>query len=107
MSLPLFVNTSRGALAAAPEVEAELEACGVQLVTDTCTYLVPLMNPGIEVAMTDSGKWAYYAPGNLGIEVRFALRARVCRDGCQWMIVISTWTSPSPFGAVWTLPRVR
>ena len=72
VQLPVFVNTSRGALAASPTVAAGLQECGVQLITDTCTYLVPLMDPGIKVAMTDSGKWAYYAPGNLGIEVRFA-----------------------------------
>ena len=43
--------------------------------------------------MTDSAKWAYYAPGNLGVEVVFgsledcvesAVAGRVVRDEGLW-----------------------
>jgi hypothetical protein len=43
--------------------------------------------------MTDSAKWAYYAPGNIGAEVVFgsrreclrsALSGRVWRDDALW-----------------------
>ena len=34
------------------------------IVTDTCTYLTPLIGDVSEPVMTDSGKWAWYAPGN-------------------------------------------
>jgi hypothetical protein len=44
--------------------------------------------------MTDSGKWAYYAPGNIGASVVFASTAecvrsavagRVIRDDAAWV----------------------
>jgi predicted aconitase len=51
-------------------VEA-LEAAGVRLVTDTCTYITPILAPEAEVVLTNSAKWAYYAPSNLGLQVAF------------------------------------
>jgi predicted aconitase len=69
--MPFFVNTNRAAVAAAPEVAERLGQRGVTVVTDTCTYITPIIDPSIRVVMTDSAKWAYYAPGNLGIGVVF------------------------------------
>ncbi len=72
---------------------AELEAAGIQLVTDTCTYITPVMVECDGVAMTDSAKWAYYAPGNIGVDVVFgatedcvesAVLGRVVRDDGVW-----------------------
>src|SRR5207244_1733837 len=68
-----YVSTSRGVLA---EVEARgwlpiYERAGVRLVVDTCTYVTPILDPGRRVVMTNSGKWAYYAPGNIGVRVVF------------------------------------
>ncbi|MDW3219907.1 MAG: aconitase X catalytic domain-containing protein [Acidimicrobiales bacterium] len=68
-----FVNTGRDVL---HEIslrgwQAELEQAGVQIVTDTCTYITPIMADVRTYAMTDSAKWAHYAPGNLGIDVVF------------------------------------
>jgi predicted aconitase len=68
--LPIYVNTGREALIASG-VEEALKAAGVIVVTDTCTYLTPIMDPRLKTVMTDSAKWAYYAPGNLGLEVVF------------------------------------
>jgi predicted aconitase len=70
--LPIYINTGRDTAAAVPGTISELEAAGVTVVTDTCTYITPILDPGTRVVMTDSPKWAYYAPGNLGIEVVFA-----------------------------------
>jgi predicted aconitase len=51
------------------------------------------MRTGSGVVMTNSGKWAYYAPGNLGVEVVFgslaecvrsAIEGRVWRDEGLW-----------------------
>lgn len=65
------VNTSRDVMAATPAITL-LRRAGVEIVTDTCTYLKPIMavEPG-KVVMTDSAKWAYYAPANIGAEVIF------------------------------------
>jgi predicted aconitase len=73
----VYVNTGRGVLA---ELEARgwrapLEAAGITLVIDTCTYVTAVMRDLSGAVMTNSGKWAYYAPGNLGIEVAFGSMA--------------------------------
>jgi predicted aconitase len=70
--LPTYVNTSRGAVRERPDLESRLAGSGVTVVTDTCTYLTPIIDPAVRVVATDSGKWAYYAPGNLGVGVIFA-----------------------------------
>ena len=43
----------------------------VRPVVDTCTYLTPILDPTAGAVMTNSGKWAHYAPGNLGFDVAF------------------------------------
>ncbi|MEH6588682.1 MAG: aconitase X catalytic domain-containing protein [Halioglobus sp.] len=50
----------------------DLQQAGLQVVTDTCTYHGSLVKHRAGVIMTASGKWAYYAPGNLGVDVLFA-----------------------------------
>ncbi|MGZ5291280.1 MAG: aconitase X, partial [Actinomycetota bacterium] len=66
---------------------------GVRIVTDTCTYLTPLLGDIDGPVMTDSGKWAWYAPTNLGVDVVFggleecvrsALEGRLVRDDALW-----------------------
>jgi predicted aconitase len=69
----VYVNTGRGVLA---QLEARgwryrLEAAGVILVVDTCTYVTAIIRDLSGAVMTNSGKWAYYAPGNLGVAVAF------------------------------------
>ncbi|MEO8208803.1 MAG: aconitase X catalytic domain-containing protein [Chloroflexota bacterium] len=70
-----------------------LEAVGIEFVTDTCTYVTPILDPACRTVMTDSAKWAYYAPGNIGVEVVFgslrecvwsAAVGRVVRDRELW-----------------------
>jgi hypothetical protein len=46
-----------------------LRGFGATLVTDTCTYITPIIGEVSGVVMTNSAKWAYYAPGNIGVEV--------------------------------------
>jgi predicted aconitase len=67
--IPIYVNTARGTLQA---LEAEgrlndLRAFNVIPVTDTCTYLTPILERLDGTVMTNSGKWAHYAPGNLPV----------------------------------------
>ena len=51
--------------------EERLGQARVTLVVDTCTYVTTLMRVDAGAIMTNSGKCAYYAPGNLGVEVAF------------------------------------
>ena len=91
----LLVSTARSLLADAEEegLARRLRALGVELLVDTCSYIAPVLRPSPLPAMTDSGKWAFYAPGNIGVEVVFgtlrecirsAVTGRVWRDADPW-----------------------
>jgi predicted aconitase len=69
----VYVNTGRETYATIAEsgLLAGLQAAGVIVVTDTCTYVTSILRKLDGVVMTNSGKWAHYAPGNLGVEVAF------------------------------------
>jgi hypothetical protein len=71
--VPFYVNTSRDTLAAIEDegLHDQLRGFGATFVVDTCTYITPIMGAVDGVVLTNSGKWAYYAPGNLGVEVAF------------------------------------
>jgi predicted aconitase len=93
-AVELYVSTSRFVL---DEIARRgwleiLRRAGVRVVVDTCTYVTPILET-TGVVMTDSAKWAYYAPGNIGVEVVFgsttecvrsAETGRVWRDGDLW-----------------------
>lgn len=90
-----FVSTSRHVLAeiTARGWLASCETAGVRLVVDTCTYITPILRRRPGAVMTNSAKWAYYAPGNLGVEVVFgslrecvrsAVEGKVWRDRELW-----------------------
>ncbi len=71
-AVPFYVNTSRSVYGdVSPEVRRALDGFGVTVVTDTCTYITPILGEVDGAVMTNSAKWAYYAPGNLGVEVAF------------------------------------
>jgi hypothetical protein len=91
----LLVSTARHLLADAEEegLARRLRALGVELLVDTCSYIAPVLRPSPLPVMTDSGKWAFYAPGNIGVEVVFgslrecvrsAVEGRVWRDLDLW-----------------------
>jgi predicted aconitase len=89
--LHFYVSTSRfvHGLIAAEGWLADFEAAGVTIVTDVCTYYSPAVRGAAGRVMTNAAKWAYYAPGMLGVEVCFgslrecvesAVRGEVWRD---------------------------
>lgn len=70
-----------------------LQAVGVQIVVDTCVVVTPIVRARQGVLMTNSGKFAHYAPGNIGFQVvyggleecvRSASQGRVWRDQELW-----------------------
>jgi predicted aconitase len=97
----VYVSTGRDILA---QVEARgwlevLQRAGARMVVDTCTYVTPIIERDRAV-MTNSAKWAYYAPANAGVRVVFgsleecvrsAYRGTVWRDPQLWAGV-----DPSP-----------
>jgi predicted aconitase len=56
-----------------------LDAFGMQLVVDTCTYLAPMKGVGDGVILTNSAKWAHYGPGNLARRAGLMDMARCVR----------------------------
>ncbi|RPI22755.1 MAG: DUF521 domain-containing protein [Actinobacteria bacterium] len=90
-----YANTGRHVLAEVAQRGwlDDLTASGVTVVTDTCTYVTPILRRSDGVVMTDSAKWAWYAPGNLGVDVAFgsmaecvesAVAGRIVRDRSLW-----------------------
>src|SRR5699024_1390670 len=73
----VYVSTSRAVLAEAEArgYVAPVRDAGGRIVTDTCTYVTPVLSPTARTVMTNSGKWAWYAPGNLGVDVAIGTMA--------------------------------
>ena len=72
-AVDFYVNTGREVL---EEIErrgwaARLRQAGVTIVVDTCTYITAIIRDLSGAVMTNSGKMAYYAPANLGVEIAF------------------------------------
>jgi hypothetical protein len=93
--LPLYANTGRHVVAAleAAGHRVALEAAGVTIVADTCIVATPIVGEPGGVLMTNSGKFANYAPGNIGFEVIYgslgdcvetAVAGRLVRDETLW-----------------------
>ena len=75
LTVPIYACTGRHALALLEKDgrRKRLEASGVVIVADTCVVVTPIM-PELSsgVLMTNSGKFAHYAPGNTGYAVLYA-----------------------------------
>lgn len=93
-----WINTSRYVLAKAEESGAAgiCRSAGAKILVDTCTYVTPVLRRGTRVVMTNSAKWAWYAPSNLGVETVFgsleecvtsARQGRVWRKEEEWGMV--------------------
>ncbi len=70
-----------------------LEAFGAQVTVDTCILTSPMLPPEIQNLMTNSAKFAYYAPGLLGRKIAFgsledcvhsAVAGEIVRDESRW-----------------------
>ncbi len=72
---------------------APILAFGAQITLDTCILASPMLPPDVRLLMTNSPKYAYYAPsllntrvtfGSLADCVRSAVEGRVVRDESLW-----------------------
>jgi predicted aconitase len=73
--------------------DVDLQRAGINIIGDICSYYTPGINGMKGRVMTNSAKWAYYAPGMLPVEVCFgslrecvesAVRGEVWRDPDLW-----------------------
>ena len=78
-----IVCTNRLALAALEQRGwmEPLQAAGVQVVVDTCVVVTPIVRARDGVLMTNSGKFAHYTPGNIGLHVVFGSLEECVRSG--------------------------
>lgn len=76
--VPIYACTGRHALAELERTggRQRLETLGVVIVADTCIVVTPIL-PDLKdgVLMTNSGKFAHYAPGNTGYAVVYGMLA--------------------------------
>ncbi|MER7245165.1 aconitase X catalytic domain-containing protein [Kribbella sp. NPDC000426] len=68
LKVPFYLSTNRHTRERLLGAELEiLENAGVTVVVDTCTYVTAILSPDWKNVMTNSGKWAHYAPGNINV----------------------------------------
>lgn len=90
-----LVTTSRmmADLARDAGLVVALERFGGKVTVDTCILASPMLPPDIKRLMTNSAKYAYYAPGMLKVDmtfgsladcVRSAVEGRIVRDESLW-----------------------
>jgi predicted aconitase len=96
--IEFFVSTGRDILA---QVTAagwldDFTRAGVRVVSDTCTYITPILSPRSEAVMTNSAKWAWYAPSNLGRRVVFGSLRECVESGVRGTV----WRDASLWGAI-------
>lgn len=85
-----YISTGRSVFAEAERrgLVQPLEEWGVTFVLDTCTYVTSILRPGTRTVMTNSGKWAHYAPGNMGVDVVLATLDECVRSATTGIV---TW----------------
>jgi predicted aconitase len=78
LAVPIYACTGRHALRVLESNghRQELESSGVTIVADTCVVVTPILpeKPGA-ILMTNSGKFAHYAPSNTGYSVIYGSMA--------------------------------
>ena len=93
--IPFYACTGRHVVRAieADGSRAALEAQGITFVADTCVVVTPILDRDTGVLMTNSGKFAHYAPGNTGLATRYgaladcvesAVAGRLVREESLW-----------------------
>ena len=90
----VITHATSHALAARSGLIEPLESFGATVVLDTCPFHSPIVRQEAGVLMTNSGKCAYYAPGELRTDVVFgtlrdcvrsAAAGAVTREDLEWM----------------------
>jgi len=89
----IFSSQTSYSLLQRSDMMAALSAFGIRITLDTCPFHTPMVPPDVKVIMTNSGKCAYYAPGELDVKVAFgtisdcvrsAVMGRVHREEALW-----------------------
>ena len=92
LQIPFYLSTGRvtRAQAQASGVLQILEGAGVTVVVDTCTYVTAILAPGWKRVMTNSGKWAHYAPGNINVSAVLGSLAECVASARAGRVILDT-----------------
>jgi predicted aconitase len=84
-----YVNTNRYVYAALEQRDwvSRLEALGVRLVLDTCTYFTRIIGQPSGAVLTSSGKAAHYAPNALGVRIGLGSTAECVQSAIAGRVV--------------------
>ena len=87
---PFYVNTSRFVLWQLEQNGRlqRLQSRGIRIVTDTCTYITPIIEQVEGVVMTNSGKMAHYAPSNIGVRLAFGSLSECVRSAVAGQVTL-------------------
>ena len=91
--LIFYLTTSRHVFEQARQqgwVES-LQQAGIKIITDTCTYFSPAVNGLHGKIMTNSAKWAYYAPGMLPVDVLIASLSECVESAVSGEVILDQW----------------
>jgi predicted aconitase len=93
----VFITTSRAVKQLLERTGdlATLEAFGATVTADTCIVVAPLVRQQARVLMTNSAKYAHYAPGLLGVQSVFAATPDCVSSAIAGMVTIEEgpWSS--------------
>ncbi|MCP5095302.1 MAG: DUF521 domain-containing protein [Chloroflexi bacterium] len=70
---------------------AQLQAANVKIVVDTCVVVTPIVRVTTGSLMTNSGKFAHYTPGNIGLNVIFGSLEECVRSAA----IGTVWRHPT------------
>jgi hypothetical protein len=91
LAVPVHACTGRHVIARldASGLRKALERQGVVFVADTCVVVTPILPAGGGVLMTNSGKFAHYAPGNTGYATVFGSLRDCAESAVAGRVVIA------------------
>ena len=92
-NLTFYLTTSRHVFELARQQgwTERLEASGIKIITDTCTYFSPAVNGLQGLIMTNAAKWAYYAPGMLSVEVVLGSLSECVESAVAGKVLLDSW----------------
>jgi len=86
VQLLILTDSTSLALASRGGLADEVVRFGATIALDTCPFHSPIVADGARVVMTNSGKCAYYAPGELGASIAFGTLRDCIRSAASGVV---------------------
>lgn len=86
VQLLVLTDSTAHALASRGGLTDEIARFGATIALDTCPFHSPIVADGAKSVMTNSGKCAYYAPGELGASIAFGTLRDCVRSAASGVV---------------------